>query len=85
MNHEEPIQLDYRGLRCPLPVIRTRKALRSVNLGRLAVILSDDSSAPADFKAFCDVTGHELIDVKENNGVFEIRLRAGRRQRRSSG
>ena len=85
MSRVDPIQLDYRGLRCPLPVIRARKALRSVDLGCVAVILSDDSSAPADFRAFCDVTGHELLDIEENNGVFEIRLQAGRRQRRSNG
>ena len=81
MTDEPAIVLDYRGLRCPLPVIRARKALRRVAAGREALITADDSSAPADFTAFCDIAGHELLGIAEHEGRFEIRLRTGRKGR----
>ena len=73
MTDEPAIALDYRGLRCPLPVIRARKALRRVPSGREALITADDASAPADFSAFCGIAEHD--------GLFEIRLRTGRKAR----
>ena len=81
MTDEPAIVLDYRGLRCPLPVIRARKALRRVPSGREALITADDASAPSDFSAFCDIAGHELLDIAEHDGLFEIRLRTGRKGR----
>lgn len=81
MTDEPAILLDYRGLRCPLPVIRARKALRRVPSGREALITADDSSAPTDFTAFCDIAGHELIGIVEHEGLFEIRLRTGNKGR----
>ena len=85
MTDGPPIVLDYRGLRCPLPVLRARRALRRVACGREALITADDSSAPADFTAFCDVAGHELLGIAEKGGVFEIRLRIGRQSRSQEG
>ncbi len=81
MTDEAAIVLDYRGLRCPLPVIRARKALRRVPAGREALVTADDASAPADFSAFCDIAGHELLGIEEHDGLFEIRLRTGRKGR----
>ena len=81
MTDEPLITLDYRGLRCPLPVIRARKALRRVSSGSEALVTTDDSSAPADFTAFCEIAGHELLGIVERDGVFEIRLRTGRKGR----
>ncbi len=49
--------------------------------GREALITADDASAPADFSAFCDIAGHELLGIAEQDGLFEIRLRTGRKAR----
>jgi len=81
MTDESLIKLDYRKLRCPLPVIRARKALRGVSSGSEALVTADDPSAPADFTAFCEIAGHELLGIVERDGVFEIRLRTGRKGR----
>ena len=61
--------LDTRGLKCPLPVLRARKAMQGVAPGELLRVLATDPAAVRDFQAFCDATGHELVE----------RERAGRR------
>ncbi len=75
MNQPSPIVLDYRGLRCPLPVIRARKALRKLPAGQEALISADDPSAREDFRAFCDLTGHELLAITEQENTLEFRIR----------
>ena len=67
--------LDAKGLKCPLPVLRARKAIKSVEIGSELKVLATDSAAPKDFKAFCSQTGHLLISMKEYDGVFEFVLR----------
>jgi tRNA 2-thiouridine synthesizing protein A len=68
--------LDARGLACPLPVLKAKKAIRKVAPGGLLKVLSTDSSSVADFQAFCEVTGHSLESQSELDGVFEFLLRA---------
>ena len=67
--------LDAKGLKCPLPVLRARKAIKSVEIGSELEVLSTDPAAPNDFKAFCAQTGHVLISMKECDGVFTFVLR----------
>ena len=69
--------LDARGLACPLPVLRARKAMRAVAPGGLLRVLADDPAAPADFAAFCDVTGHRMErSGAAEGGAFEFLIRA---------
>lgn len=51
--------LDFRGLRCPLPVLKARKALKAMAAGTQVTVLVTDPSAPQDFQDFCQITGHE--------------------------
>ena len=53
-------ELDAQGLKCPLPVLRARKALRDVAPGGLLTVLATDPAAPRDFRAFCEQTGHRF-------------------------
>ncbi|MGI9425437.1 MAG: sulfurtransferase TusA family protein [Hyphomicrobiaceae bacterium] len=53
--------LDARDLRCPIPILKTKRALADVPVGRCLEILATDPGSPDDFVAFCDSTGHELI------------------------
>jgi tRNA 2-thiouridine synthesizing protein A len=71
--------LDARGLKCPLPVLRARKAMKEVAVGALLKVLATDPGAPKDFQHFCETTGHELVDSSEAEGVYSlvIRKRAG--------
>ena len=72
---DEITRLDATGLRCPLPVLRTRKALKSVSSGALIEILATDPAAPADFEAFCKETGHSFVSIDEDDGVYRIIVR----------
>ena len=68
--------LDARGLACPLPVLKAKKAIRKVAPNGLLKVLSTDPGSVADFQAFCEVTGHRLETHGEADGVFEFVIRA---------
>lgn len=70
----EPILLDTKGLRCPLPVLKARKALRDLDAGMVLRVLATDPGAIKDFEAFCKTTGHRLLHHSQDAGilVFEI-------------
>ena len=67
--------LDTKGLNCPLPVLRAKKAIRDVPPDGILQVLATDPGAPKDFEAFCRATGNQLIDSKEENGVFILNIR----------
>lgn len=54
--------LDVRGLRCPLPIIKAQRALNEIAIGATLVVLATDPGAPDDFKAFCHINGHALLE-----------------------
>lgn len=70
--------LDARGLKCPLPVLKARKTLRSMAVGEILAVLVTDPGAPQDFQHFCATTGHEWIrcdDLGDYRRLF-LRCRA---------
>jgi tRNA 2-thiouridine synthesizing protein A len=71
----EPVILDAKGLKCPLPVLKARKAMRDVPAGGVLRVIATDPGAVKDFEHFCKTTGHQLVDSREESGtlVFEIR------------
>lgn len=69
-------QIDLSGLRCPLPILRAKKALAKMNSGEVLEVLATDPGAPKDFEAFCRQTGNELLSSSEMpEGVFTLVLR----------
>ena len=64
--------LDVTGLRCPLPILRAKKALAQLQGGDVLTVLATDAGAPDDFAAFCRQTGHILQHSGEDNGVFTL-------------
>jgi tRNA 2-thiouridine synthesizing protein A len=67
--------LDARGLRCPLPVLRARKAMQQLVPGSLVRILATDPGTVKDFRAFCRATGHELVESVAADGEFRFVIR----------
>ncbi len=67
--------LDAKGLKCPLPVLRARKAMKQVPAGGVLQVLATDPSAPADFASFCETTGHALLESRQDGETYVIRLR----------
>lgn len=67
--------LDLTGLKCPLPILRAKKALATLQSGDIVHIQATDAGAPADFAAFCHHTGHELLSSTEDQGIFKLSIR----------
>lgn len=67
--------LDATGLKCPLPVLRARKALGALPAGARLRVLATDPGAVQDFRAFCDGTGHALLESREEAGVLVFLIR----------
>ena len=69
--------LDTRGLSCPLPVLRARKAMQKLAPGGLIRVLATDPGTVKDFKAFCQASGHELVESRTQQDEFHFLLRKG--------
>lgn len=67
--------LDVTGLKCPLPILRTKKALADMVSGEVLRVRATDPGAQKDFPAFSRQTGNELLDQQEADGVFEFFLK----------
>lgn len=67
--------LDVRGLRCPLPVLRARKAMRDVLPGGVLTVLVTDAAAVIDFPHFCHQTGLELLSTSRNGELLTFMIR----------
>jgi len=67
--------LDAKGLRCPLPVLRARKAMKEVDPGGMLQVLATDPGAVKDFAHFCETTGHQLVESKQDGDVFCFLIR----------
>jgi tRNA 2-thiouridine synthesizing protein A len=71
--------LDARGLNCPLPILKAKKAIAEVPLGGTLEVLATDPGAREDFQAFCRTTGHELAEeTEEAGGVLRVVLKRTR-------
>lgn len=67
--------LDATGLLCPLPVLKARKALKSISEGECLIILATDPGAVADFRSFCEAQGHTLVAWSEAEGEYRFEIR----------
>jgi tRNA 2-thiouridine synthesizing protein A len=63
-------EVDARGLNCPLPVLRTKKALNDMASGQSLRVVATDPGSVRDFIAFAKQTGNELVEHGEQNGEF---------------
>ncbi|MCY4191365.1 MAG: sulfurtransferase TusA family protein [Rhodospirillaceae bacterium] len=64
--------LDTKGLNCPLPILKARKALSVLQAGQVLEVLATDPGSMADFEAFCRQTGCELMESGEDDGVYRF-------------
>ncbi|MDE2304726.1 MAG: sulfurtransferase TusA family protein [Gammaproteobacteria bacterium] len=67
--------LDAKGLNCPLPILRAKKALQALAPGGTLEVLATDPGAVKDFQAFCRTTGNELVESGTEGNVFRFVLR----------
>ena len=67
--------LDTKGLNCPLPILKARKALKDVPPGEILEVLSTDPGSVADFQAFCRQTGNELMESTTDDSVYRFLIK----------
>lgn len=68
-------ELDTRGLNCPLPILKAKKALAEMNSGQTLKVVATDPGSVRDFQAFARQTGNELLEQHELEGEFHHVLR----------
>lgn len=68
-------ELDATGLRCPMPALRARRALKPLAVGQVLRLVADDPATRKDIPAFCETTGHDLADTMEADGKFYYFIR----------
>lgn len=67
--------LDAKGLNCPLPILRAKKALKEVPANGTLEILATDPGSVKDFEAFCRTTGNEMVEHDVNDKVYRFVIR----------
>ena len=67
--------LDAQGLKCPMPVVKTSKAIKTIAVGGVLEVLATDPGSVSDIFAWCKSTGNELLDKGRNDGVFQFFIR----------
>ncbi len=75
MNTETTATLDARGLNCPLPILRTKKALNVLEPGDTLQLISSDPGSVKDIDAFCKQTGNELLENNAESVEFTFIIR----------
>jgi len=68
-------QLDARGLKCPMPIVRTAQAIKTMVSGELLEVLATDPGAVADFAAWSRSTGNPILESGAQGGVYRFLLR----------
>ncbi len=68
-------ELDARGLNCPLPILRAKKALAEMTSGQVLRIVATDPGSQKDFPAFAKQTGNELLSSAEVNREYEYYIK----------
>lgn len=75
-------ELNTRGLKCPLPILRCKKALSELEAGQVLKAYATDPGAVKDFQAFCKQTGHVMLSLDESQEgettvyIFHIQKKA---------
>ncbi len=67
--------LDFKGLKCPLPVLRTQKALRNFRIGAEVTVLATDPASTIDMAHFCATSGNELMSSTRDGDTFVFRIK----------
>ncbi len=68
-------QVDARGLNCPMPIVKTAQAFKTLASGQTVEVLATDAGAVKDFAAWSKTTGNEMVEQSADGGVYRFVLR----------
>ncbi|WHY75135.1 sulfurtransferase TusA family protein [Neobacillus sp. WH10] len=69
--------LDAKGLACPMPIVRTKKAIGELETGQVLEVHTTDKGSKNDLTAWANSGGHEILKGEEENGVFKFWIKKG--------
>lgn len=69
--------LDAKGLACPMPIVKTKKAINELEAGEVLEIHATDKGAKSDLAAWAKSGGHELLEDSEDDGVLKFWIKKG--------
>ncbi len=76
MNETTVTEVDARGLECPMPLLKAKRALNALASGEHLCVLATDAGSQRDFRVFAEQSGHELLEASiEAGGVYRYLLR----------
>ncbi len=67
--------LNAEGLNCPLPILKAKKMLKTLNAGDILEISATDPGSAADFAAFCNQTGNELLSSSSEGDIYKFEIK----------
>ena len=71
-------KIDCLGLFCPMPILKTREAMKALLAGQVLEMLSDDPASEADMRSWSAKTGHELLEIERDGAVYRFLIRKTR-------
>jgi tRNA 2-thiouridine synthesizing protein A len=69
------VQVDARGLNCPMPIVKTAQAVKGMTSGQTLEVLATDPGSTKDFAAWSKTTGNEMVEQTVDGGVYRFLLR----------
>ncbi len=72
------LKIDCLGLFCPMPILKTREAMKTLHLGQVLEMTSDDPASEADMRSWSHKTGHELLEIERDGTVYRFLVRKSR-------
>lgn len=75
MTEAADVTVDARGLNCPMPIVKTAQAVKTLTSGQVIEILATDPGAVKDFAAWSKATGNELVEQTVDGGVYRFVMR----------
>lgn len=64
--------LDAKGLSCPMPLLKLKKAMGQVGAGQILEVMGTDPGSKNDMPAWCEREGHEFLGIKDDDGFFRV-------------
>lgn len=77
MDVKVDMTLDAKGLSCPMPLLRTKKAMGKIDSGQVLEVLGTDPGSKNDLPGWCERSGHTFLGVEEGEGFFKFYIKKG--------
>jgi tRNA 2-thiouridine synthesizing protein A len=71
-------KIDCLGLFCPMPILKTREAMKGLSVGQTLEMISDDPASEPDMRSWSAKTGHELLEIDRNGTIYRFVIRKTR-------